>query len=227
MDYSDALEATLTVLRDVERNWAPAALANAFGPEAMVMTDLIARHGLDIEVFSIDTGRLPEETHALAHSVHRRYGPVITMVSPDPDEVRAWVRDHGQNGFYESVDLREGCCAVRKVAPLQRFLRGKRAWIAGLRREAQHHPPRPRGLGVRRGQRAAEVQPDARLDPRPGVGLHPRPRGALQRAVRQRATRASAAPRARGRSRPARTSAPAGGGGRSTPSRSAASTSTR
>jgi UDP-sulfoquinovose synthase len=134
-DYSDALEETLALLRTVERDWSPAALANAFGPEAMVMTDLIARHGLDIEIFSVDTGRLPEETHALAHSVHRRYGPVITMVGPDAAEVREWVREHGQNGFYGSVELREGCCAVRKVAPLQRFLRGKRAWIAGLRRE--------------------------------------------------------------------------------------------
>lgn len=135
MDYSDALEETLALLRVIERDWSPAVLANAFGPEAMVMTDLISRHGLDIEVFSVDTGRLPEETHALAHSVHRRYGPVITMVGPDADEVQAWVGDHGQNGFYESPELREGCCAVRKVAPLQRFLSGKRAWIAGLRRE--------------------------------------------------------------------------------------------
>ncbi len=135
MDYSDALDETLALLRTIERDWAPAALANAFGPEAMVMTDLIARHDLDIEIFSIDTGRLPEETHALAHSVHRRYGGIIKMISPDPEDVQAWVRENGQNGFYESVVLREGCCAVRKVAPLRRVLTGKRAWIAGLRRE--------------------------------------------------------------------------------------------
>ncbi|WP_322938296.1 phosphoadenylyl-sulfate reductase [Nocardioides bizhenqiangii] len=135
MDYSDALDETLALLRTIERDWAPATLANAFGPEAMVMTDLIARHDLDIEIFSVDTGRLPEETHALAHSVHRRYGGIIKMVSPDPDEVAAWTWENGQNGFYGSVVLREGCCAVRKVAPLRRALRDKRAWIAGLRRE--------------------------------------------------------------------------------------------
>ncbi len=135
MDYSDALDETLALLRTIERDWAPAVLANAFGPEAMVMTDLIARHDLDIEIFSIDTGRLPEETHALAHSVHRRYGGIINMISPDPDDVQAWTQQNGQNGFYESVVLREGCCAVRKVAPIQRVLAGKRAWIAGLRRE--------------------------------------------------------------------------------------------
>jgi len=135
LDYSDALDETLALLRVIERDWSPAVLANAFGPEAMVMTDLIARHDLDIAIVSIDTGRLPEETHALAHSVHRRYGPIVEMLSPDPAEVLAWTGEHGQNGFYGSVELREGCCAVRKVAPLQRALRGKRAWLAGLRRE--------------------------------------------------------------------------------------------
>ncbi len=135
MDYSDALDETLALLRTIERDWSPAVLANAFGPEAMVMTDLIARHDLAIEIFSIDTGRLPEETHALAHNVHRRYGGIIKMMSPDPDDVLAWTRQNGQNGFYESLVLREGCCAVRKVAPLGRALAGKRAWLAGLRRE--------------------------------------------------------------------------------------------
>jgi len=135
LDYRYALDETLAVLRMVERDWSPAVLANAFGPEAMVMTDLIARHGLAIEIVSVDTGRLPEETHALAHSVHRRYGPIARMLSPDPAEVLAWTSEHGQNGFYGSVELREGCCAVRKVAPLQRALAGKRAWLAGLRRE--------------------------------------------------------------------------------------------
>jgi phosphoadenosine phosphosulfate reductase len=135
LDYSEALSSTLALLQEIERDWSPATLANAFGPEAMVMTDLIARHGLDIEVFSLDTGRLPEETHALAQNVHRRYGGVITMVSPDPTEVADWVRENGQNGFYENVENREGCCGVRKVRPLSRQLEGKRAWIAGLRRE--------------------------------------------------------------------------------------------
>ena len=135
MDYRDALDETLALLRTIEREWSPAVLANAFGPEAMVMTDLIARHDIGIEIFSIDTGRLPEETHALAHSVHRRYGGIIQMISPDPAEVLAWTRENGQNGFYGGVELREGCCGVRKLAPLRRVLAGKRAWIAGLRRE--------------------------------------------------------------------------------------------
>ncbi len=135
MDYRFALSETLAVLRTVASDFRPAALANAFGPESMVMTDLIVKHDLDIEIFSIDTGRLPEETHALAHSVHQRYGSVITMISPDADEVAAWTAEHGQNGFYDAVELRHGCCGVRKVTPLRRILTDKRAWLTGLRRQ--------------------------------------------------------------------------------------------
>ena len=135
MDYSDVLDETVAMLRRIESEYSPAVLANAFGPESMVMTDLIAKHQLDIGVFSLDTGRLPEETHALAHSVHTRYGPIVEMVSPDHDEVEAWTRQHGQNGFYDSVDNRHGCCNVRKVIPLNRVLAGKKAWLSGLRRE--------------------------------------------------------------------------------------------
>jgi phosphoadenylyl-sulfate reductase (thioredoxin) len=135
VDYRFALSETLAVLETVSSDYRPAVLANAFGPESMVMTDLIAKHDFDIGIFSIDTGRLPEETHAVAHSVHQRYGPIIQMITPDAEEVAAWTAKHGQNGFYDAVELRHGCCNVRKVAPLRRILAGKRAWLTGLRRE--------------------------------------------------------------------------------------------
>ena len=135
VDYRAALSKTVAVLEEIAADYQPAVLANAFGPESMVMTDLIVKHDLDIGIFSIDTGRLPEETHALAHSVHRRYGPAIQMISPDAEEVSAWTAEHGQNGFYDAVELRHGCCNVRKVQPLRRILKGKRAWLTGLRRE--------------------------------------------------------------------------------------------
>jgi UDP-sulfoquinovose synthase len=133
LDYRSALSDTLAVLQTVSSDYRPAVLANAFGPESMVMTDLIVKHELDIGIFSIDTGRLPEETHAVAHSARQRYGPVIQMISPDADEVAAWTAKHGQNAFYDAVELRHGCCNVRKVAPLARVLADKRAWLTGLR----------------------------------------------------------------------------------------------
>ena len=135
MRYDDALSATLDLLRTIAADHSPAILANAFGPESMVMTDLIAGHGLGIDIFSIDTGRLPEDTHALAHSVHQRYGPVIRMVSPDPGEIAAWTAQHGQNGFYDAIERRHECCGIRKIEPLRRTLAGYRAWLTGLRRE--------------------------------------------------------------------------------------------
>ena len=135
MDYGDVLAGTMDLLRRIADDYRPAVLANAFGPESMVMTDLIAKNALDIQVISIDTGRLPEETHALAHSVRRRYGPVITMINPDAEQVSGWTAEHGQNGFYDEVELRHGCCDVRKVQPLRRALAGKRAWLTGLRRQ--------------------------------------------------------------------------------------------
>ncbi len=134
-DYEPALSETLDVLRTIATDYRPAVLANAFGPESMIMTDLIAKHDLDIEIFSIDTGRLPEETHALAHSVHQRYGPIIQMVSPDADAVKAWTAEHGQNGFYDAIENRHGCCGVRKIEPLRKTLAGRRAWLTGLRRQ--------------------------------------------------------------------------------------------
>lgn len=135
MRHGDALSATLDLLRTIADDHSPAVLANGFGPESMVMTDLIAEHGLAIDVFSIDTGRLPEDTHALAHSVHRRYGSMIRMVSPDAEEVATWTAEHGQNGFYDAIENRHACCGIRKVAPLRRTLAGYRAWMTGLRRE--------------------------------------------------------------------------------------------
>jgi UDP-sulfoquinovose synthase len=135
VDYRHALSETLALLRTIAEDYQPAVLANAFGPESMVMTDLIAKHELDIDIFSIDTGRLPEDTHALAHSVHQRYGPIIRMVTPDADAVATWTAQHGQNGFYDAVELRHGCCGVRKLEPLKRELAGKRAWLTGLRRQ--------------------------------------------------------------------------------------------
>ncbi len=135
MRHDDALSATLDLLRTIAADHSPAVLANAFGPESMVMTDLIVGHGLDIDIFSIDTGRLPEDTHALAHSVHQRYGPVIRMVSPDAEQIAAWTAQHGQNGFYDAIERRHECCGIRKIEPLRRTLAGYRAWLTGLRRE--------------------------------------------------------------------------------------------
>ena len=121
------------LLADIAGRWSPAAFANSLGAEDMVLTDLIVKAGLPIEIFSLDTGRLPLETYDLMAAVDRHYGLKLKIYFPQSESVEAVVRHHGINAFYDSVELRKACCHARKVEPLQRALAGKRAWITGLR----------------------------------------------------------------------------------------------
>jgi phosphoadenosine phosphosulfate reductase len=121
------------LLREIADDFSPAAFASSLGAEDMVLTDLIVRQRLEIEIFSLDTGRLPPETYDLIAEVKKHYGLALRLYSPRHDLVEAWTHEHGINAFYESVELRQGCCFVRKVEPLQRALAGRKAWITGLR----------------------------------------------------------------------------------------------
>jgi phosphoadenosine phosphosulfate reductase len=112
----------------------PAALASSLSAEDMVLTDAILGAGLPIDIFTLDTGRLHGDTLAVIEAVKVRYGHAIRIVRPDAGEVSEYVRAHGANAFYGSVDLRKRCCEIRKVRPLARVLSGYRAWLTGLRR---------------------------------------------------------------------------------------------
>ena len=107
--------------------------ANSFGAEDMVLTDLILSQAQPIEIFSLDTGRLPAETYTLMGKVEQHYGTKLKVFFPDATAVETLVRGHGINAFYDSVELRKACCGVRKMEPLRRALAGKKAWITGLR----------------------------------------------------------------------------------------------
>ncbi len=111
----------------------PAAFSTSFGAEDMVVLDLVQRHALPIETFTLDTGRLPEETYALMQKVEARYGNVVASFFPRARAVQDLVAKNGINGFYDSVENRKACCAVRKLEPLARALAGKKAWVTGLR----------------------------------------------------------------------------------------------
>jgi phosphoadenosine phosphosulfate reductase len=124
----------IALLQRVATDHAPAALASSFGAEDMLLTDLIARHALPIVVFTLDTGRLPEETYALIDSVRARYGIPIEVHYPDAHALKEFVLANGVNAFYRSVELRRRCCAIRKTAPLARALAGRGAWVTGQRR---------------------------------------------------------------------------------------------
>jgi phosphoadenosine phosphosulfate reductase len=111
----------------------PAAFSTSFGAEDMVLLDLIRRYPMPIDIFTLDTGRLPEETHQLMQRVEERYGRCVTVYFPDAQQVARLVAEDGVNGFYDSVDKRRACCAVRKSEPLARALSGKKTWVTGLR----------------------------------------------------------------------------------------------
>jgi phosphoadenosine phosphosulfate reductase len=134
MILAERIERARRLLAGVEKNYSPSVLASSFGAEDMVVLDLIARDGLAIGIFTLDTGRLPEETHALIAEVRRRYGLEIDVFSPWPGTVDAYVEQNGIDGFYDGIEQRKACCAVRKVEPLARALSRKRGWITGLRR---------------------------------------------------------------------------------------------
>lgn len=123
------------LLAEIAGNWSPATFANSLGAEDMVLTDLIVKARLPIEIFSLDTGRLPLETYDLMAAVQKHYKLKLKVYFPQAEEVESYVRNHGINAFYESVTLRKACCYARKVEPLRRALAGKRAWITGMRAE--------------------------------------------------------------------------------------------
>jgi thioredoxin-dependent adenylylsulfate APS reductase len=109
-------------------------LCSAFGPEGMVLLHLISRLERPITVFTLDTGRLPQETHQLMQRCEELYGIRIDVYAPEPADICVMVKQHGINLFLKSVQLRELCCEIRKVRPLIRALDGLSAWITGLRR---------------------------------------------------------------------------------------------
>jgi phosphoadenosine phosphosulfate reductase len=128
-------ESVVERLRGIAGKLSPAALASSLSAEDMVLTDLIARNGLPIEIFVLDTGRLHADTLDLLEEIESRYALRPKVYAPDAGAIAEYASARGRDAFYESVELRRECCQIRKVEPLARALAGKRAWITGLRRE--------------------------------------------------------------------------------------------
>ncbi len=111
------------------------AFASSFGAEDVVIIDLISKINPKIKTFTLDTGRLNEETYEVMDRIRSKYGISIESYFPDRQKVEALERQKGFFSFRESVNNRKECCGVRKVEPLGRALTGLGAWITGLRRE--------------------------------------------------------------------------------------------
>ncbi len=149
------VEAVLTMERGVRRDlpdastwtaeqvieWAvdtfgsKVALSTSFQADGMVVLDIASRLGLDLRVITVDTGRLPRETHELIDRVRHRYRIEVETRFPDQAELSDLVTRFGANPFYRSVSLRLKCCEVRKTRPIEAALGELDAWITGLRRD--------------------------------------------------------------------------------------------
>ena len=172
------------ILADAAARYAGrVALATSLGLEDQVVTHMLAEAGLDIPIFTIDTGRLFPETHDLIERTSERYGVSIAVYCPDAAEVEKMVARNGVNLFRHSAFKRELCCETRKVRPLRRAQVGLDVWIC-----ARHG-----GGAGERGLEPAEwdasaglvtVNPLAAWDDSRRVGLRPRARRALQPAAR-------------------------------------------
>jgi phosphoadenosine phosphosulfate reductase len=125
----------MVVLREAYATYERVAIVASFQAESSVIIDMASKVRPDIHVLTLDTGRLPQETHDMIDRVRGRYGIAVEVIAPDPAEVGAMVGAHGVNLFYTSLELRRLCCEVRKSRPLARALRGYDAWVTGVRRE--------------------------------------------------------------------------------------------
>lgn len=127
-------EELLARLAEIAERHPDAALASSLAAEDMVLTHAIYSAKLPLEVFTLDTGRLHRETLGLLEDIRQAYERSPTVYRPQARAVAAHVARHGEFAFYESLALRQECCRIRKVEPLQRALAGRGAWITGQRR---------------------------------------------------------------------------------------------
>ncbi len=111
------------------------AFATSLGAEDQVITEMIAGIDPGMKIFTLDTGRLFQETYDLLDITRKKYGLPIEISFPDALDVEEMVNTHGINLFYKSVENRKLCCFIRKTEPLSLALQGMEAWICGLRRD--------------------------------------------------------------------------------------------
>ncbi len=109
--------------------------STSFGQEDQVITDLIEKSGAAIKIFTLDTGRLFQETYDVFHRTQKKYKTPIKVYFPEAKAVEELLEKKGPNSFFESVENRKECCFIRKVVPLKKALAGNKMWITGLRAE--------------------------------------------------------------------------------------------
>jgi len=130
-DFS--IEETFAFLADEYKG--KVVFSTSFGQEDQVITALIEKSKAEITIFTLDTGRLFQETYDVFHRTQKKYKLPIKVYFPEAKAVEELLEKKGPNSFYESVENRKECCFIRKVVPLKKALAGNQVWITGLRAE--------------------------------------------------------------------------------------------
>ena len=138
-DFKEKLAETIALLKQAVSEFAPVTQASSLGAEDVVITHLINQNAMSIPVFVLETGALHRETLALLERTQAHSVAPVKVYRPSSEKVIAFVRTHGQDAMYESLELRKACCQVRKLEPLAEALKGQRAWVTGLRREQSNN----------------------------------------------------------------------------------------
>jgi len=136
------LSTTMSGISDLERLEKLCAVfagrkvfTTSFGQEDQYIAHLIFSAGLNIDVVTLDTGRLFSETYDVWAATEAQYGVKIQGYCPDAPSIEDFTFQNGINGFYESLENRKSCCFIRKVEPLKRAIKGAELWITGIRSE--------------------------------------------------------------------------------------------
>src|SRR5579883_822286 len=131
---NDQLKTPQDVLKWASENLHPrVAMASSFGAEDVVVIDMLMKINPKARIFTLDTGRLNQETYDVMDEIRKKYNLTIEVMFPDQNEVEQMVRVNGLNLFYQSIGNRKLCCGIRKVHPLNRMLSTLDGWITGLR----------------------------------------------------------------------------------------------
>ena len=136
----DELNSKITTAEEALR-WASdnlhpnVAKASSFGAEDAAIVDMMIKINPKFRFFTLDTGRLPQETYDVMDEMRKKYDITLEVLFPDTNEVEEMVRSKGMNLFYDSIENRKLCCQIRKVHPTNKMLKTLDGWITGLRRD--------------------------------------------------------------------------------------------
>lgn len=135
-DLNLKITTTESALQWVSDNLHPkVAKASSFGAEDAVVMDIMLKINPNFRFFTLDTGRLPQETYDIMDTVRKKYNISLEVLFPDTKEIEDMVKEKGLNLFYESIENRKLCCEIRKVHPMNKMLDTLDGWITGLRRD--------------------------------------------------------------------------------------------